>query len=316
MAVSAFPPERSVLVVGDYFVDLIFSGVSRWPQRGEEVFATQTMFLAAGAFTQQRALHRLGVPARWAARLGSDPHSKLVLDTARAEGVDTSAYILSPGPVRNLSVAISHAGERGFVSFRESAVPLQVEDLIPAQRPACVLLTEFLRGPRLASIVHAARRVGTTVFMDGQHIDATLDDPAVAAAVREVDIFAPNADEARRLTGHDDLDRALSTLAGLTRTVVIKNGSHGAVAASSHERVSFSAPPVTVADTSGAGGCFDAGFVAGHLFGLGLAGCTALATLCGALSVTGHGGAAAPTLARVAEHAPELVPWATSQQRS
>ncbi|MEW9555511.1 carbohydrate kinase family protein [Nonomuraea sp. NPDC050783] len=275
---SAFPAGLSVLVVGDYYLDLVFAGLPRWPQPGEEVFGTQTASLPGGAFTHQRALHRLGVPAAWAAELGNDPYSRLTLDTARAEGLDTTAYLLRSSPVRNLTVAMSHAGERGFVSFREPLPPRDVTDVVLARRPACVLLTELTVGPRLAA----------------------------------VDIFAPNAAEARRLTGHDDVHVALDRLRALTPTVVIKNGPHGAIAADPTGRVATTAEAVSVCDTIGAGDCFDAGFVAGHLYGLGLADSTALATLCGTLSVTGQGGAAAPTLAQLAERAPALVPWATT----
>lgn len=309
---NVFPTDRSVLVIGDYFVDVVFAGLPRWPQPGEEVFGTHTMSLPGGAFTHQRALHRLGVHTRWAAQLGSDPHSRLVLDTARAEGVDTSAYLLHPGPVRNVTVAMAHAGERGFVSFKEPLDPPKVTDTIVAQRPACVLVTEFLSGHRLEALVYAAHQVGATIFMDCQYTDATIEDPTIANALKAVDIFAPNAAEARRLTGHDDLNDALSRLAELTPTVVIKNGPHGALAVAPAERAATTAPSMTVSDTIGAGDCFDAGFVAGHLFGLNLANSTALATLCGALSVTGHGGTAAPTLSEIAEHAPELVPWAAT----
>ncbi|GLW07220.1 hypothetical protein Misp01_23500 [Microtetraspora sp. NBRC 13810] len=104
--------------------------------------------------------------------------------------------------------------------------------------------------------------------------------------------------------------RVRPALAELTPTVLIKNGAWGALAATSARREAATARPVDVADTIGAGDCFDAGFVAGHLYGLDLADSLTLATLCGALSVTGHGGAAAPTLAQVAQHAPALVPWA------
>ncbi|MFC7587991.1 carbohydrate kinase family protein [Nonomuraea antimicrobica] len=307
---SAFPAGRSVLIVGDYYLDLVFAGLPRWPQPGTEVFGTGTASLPGGAFTPQRALHRLGVPAVWAARLGDDPHSRLVLDEAHAEGIDTSAYLLHPGPVRNISVAMSYGGERGFVSFKEPLPPLDVIGVILDRRPACVLLTELTVGPRLVALVEAAHRVGAVVFMDCQHTDATLDDPAITAALKAVDIFAPNAGEARVLTGHGELNDALDRLRELTPTVVIKNGAHGALAATSTERVSTAAEAVTVIDTIGAGDCFDAGFVAGHVFGLGLAGSTALGTLCGTFSVTGHGGAAAPSLAQIAERAPELVPWA------
>jgi sugar/nucleoside kinase (ribokinase family) len=311
---SSFPADRRVLVVGGYYVDIIFAGLPRWPRPGQEVFGTHMELQPGGAFTHQRALHRLGVPALGTADLGDDAYSALILQEARAEGMDTTAYRLLARPVRNVSVAVSHAGERGFISFKEPLEPAEnaqaIQEAILQQRPACVLITEFPSGPHFGALVAAARQVGSLIVLDCQHVDVTLADPAVADTLRSVDVFAPNAAEARHLTGRGRLDEALDDLAALVPTVVVKNGPEGAIAAVPGRREAAPAPPADVVDTIGAGDCFDAGFVAGHLYGLDLADSLRLATLCGTLAVGDHGGGGAPTLDEVTRHAPSLVPWA------
>lgn len=307
--------EPRVLVVGDYYLDMVFAGLPSWPQPGTETFAGQVHVLPGGAFTHARALHRLGIPTMWAAQFGDDAYSRLVLDAADDDGLDTSEYLVEERPVRNVSVAASHAGERGFLSFKEPVPARDLAGAIIRRRPAVVLVAELLRGERLAALVTAARAVGARVAMDPQHVDSTLHDPALREVLQSIDVFMPNAAEARRLTGQDRIEDAVSDLAALTRTVVVKNGAEGAVAAQGPSRHRAAAPPVTVVDTVGAGDCFDAGFVAGYVHGLDLTSCLRLATLCGSLSTLGFGGAAAPELADVARQAPDLVPWASEAGR-
>jgi sugar/nucleoside kinase (ribokinase family) len=303
--------ERGVLVIGDYYVDMVFAGLPRWPQPGEEIFASQIRVLAGGAFTHARALHRLRIPTNWAAELGDDPYSRLLLDTAVADGLDTSAYLVHDHPVRNVSVAASHAGERGFLSFKEPVPPRDVTGAIVRHRPAIVLIAELRQGEQLAAVVDAARAVDARVVMDPQHVESTLCDPAVRTVLRSIDVFLPNAAEALRLTGREQLPDAVEDLAALTPVVAVKNGADAALAAHGALRCTATPPEVTVVDTVGAGDCFDAGFVAGLANDLDLDACLRLATWCGSLSTRDYGGAAAPHLDDIARLAPDLVPWAS-----
>jgi sugar/nucleoside kinase (ribokinase family) len=302
--------QHSVLVIGEYYVDMVFAGLPRWPQPGEEIFASEIRVLPGGAFTHASALHRLGIPTAWAAQLGNDAYSRLVLGAAAAEGLDPSAYLVHDHPVRNVSVAASHAGERGFLSFKEPVPPCDVTGVIARYRPAIVLIVELLLGDRLAAVVAAARAVGARVVMDPQHIESTVRDPAIRTALRSIDVFLPNAAEARRLTGRAQLSDAVEDLAALTPTVAVKNGADGAVAARGASRCTATPSAVTVVDTVGAGDCFDCGFVAGLAHDLDLDTCLQLATLCGSLSTRDYGGVAAPHLDDIARRAPDLVPWA------
>ncbi len=67
------------------------------------------------------------------------------------------------------------------------------------------------------------------LVMDGNSADdVVLADPAVRKAVKSVDVFLPNADEARRLTGQADLTAAMRDLGALCPLVVVKDGGRGA----------------------------------------------------------------------------------------
>ena len=114
-----------------------------------------------------------------------------------------------------------------------------------------------------------------------------------------LDIFIPNAREALLITKAANVADALKHLTQLCKLVVIKDGANGAWIGDGENVIH--APPVTVPqviDTTGAGDCFNAGFLYGHIIEQApLETCGLYGNICGGLSVTGVGGAThAPTL--------------------
>lgn len=118
-----------------------------------------------------------------------------------------------------------------------------------------------------------------------------------------VDIFLPNEVEACAITGVDDADLALHELSQRATLVVVKQGAEGAMLLRDSEIVRSPGFKVKVADTTGAGDSFDAGFFFAQIVqGQPLENALRFANACGALSATGYGGTAAqPTLQQVLE---------------
>jgi sugar/nucleoside kinase (ribokinase family) len=137
--------------------------------------------------------------------------------------------------------------------------------------------------------------------MDCQCVAATLATPGLAESLRQVDIFAPNASEALQLTGAATVEEALARLAELTPLVIVKRGSEGAIAQAGGRVARAPGIAVDVFDTTGAGDCFNAGFLYGQLHGLPLEASLRCGNICGGLSTTARGGAAAPSAAQVEE---------------
>ena len=81
-----------VLLLGNYFCDLIITGLGEIPHLGAEVFGDSMEIVPGGAFTSAVALKRLGVNVHWAARFGNDLFSKFILDEAKREGLDDSLF--------------------------------------------------------------------------------------------------------------------------------------------------------------------------------------------------------------------------------
>ncbi|KJY28247.1 carbohydrate kinase family protein, partial [Streptomyces sp. NRRL S-495] len=280
---------REVLVVGDYFADLIFQGLERPVRPGTEVFAGALDLIPGGAFTPAMAMRRLGRDVVWAADFGTDLFSSLVLGAARAEGLDESGFRHHAAPLRSVTVALSYPGDRAMVSYQDPHGAPPLSELLREHRPAVLMLPQLRYGAELKASLSVARQLGTLVFMDCQDVPATLDTPTVREVLAGVDVFAPNADEALRLTGAGTVDDALDLLAGLVPTVVVKRGGEGASAVQEGKRYDVRAVPADVVDTTGAGDCFNAGFVHALLAGQQLPACLATAVACGAAAVTGPG---------------------------
>ena len=103
-------------------------------------------------------------------------------------------------------------------------------------------------------------------------------------------MLLPNEREACKLAQVDDAERAADILSQKVAIVVIKRGSHGALARVSKDK--FVAPSLNVAaiDHVGAGDSFDAGFLQEFVRGKAIEDCLRFGNLLGALSVTRPGG--------------------------
>jgi hypothetical protein len=153
-------------------------------------------------------------------------------------------------------------------------------------------LPGFYHGPFLSAGLAIVRARRMKLIMDGNSSEELrLAEPSVLRAVQGVDVFMPNAGEARRITGQDDLMSAIRVLADVCSLVVVKDGASGAHAYADRQLHHSPAIPVTPIDTTGAGDCFNAGFIRTWLDNLPLDECSRWGNVVGGLSTLAHGGA-------------------------
>jgi len=281
-----------VIVVGDSCLDLIFTGLPSFPKLGIEIVATGFEMTPGAAYIPAAAMHRLGLRVGWAADFGDDDFSRFILERARAEGLDESLFVRHRRPLRKITVAASYPEDRAFIAYYDPdvAVPAAMKALAVASARAAYIPALYY-GPFLDAGLLLTRARRMNLIMDGNsHEDVTLENPAVVRAVRSADLFLPNGHEARRLTGQSDLDEAIQVLAGFCPLIVVKDGAGGAYACSGGEIVHAPAIPVTPLDTTGAGDCFNAGFVKAWLDGRPLLECLRWGNVVGGLSTLGMGG--------------------------
>jgi 2-dehydro-3-deoxygluconokinase len=245
------------------------------------------------------ALSRLGLSAGWVGLLGEDEPGRLVLDRIRGEGVETSRVRrLQDRPTglylreqvgqgarvyyyREGSAASTMAPGAFDLEYLDGAEFLHLTGITPALSADC---RDFVLWA-----AREAREGGVRVSFDVNY-RSKLWAPEEARAFTEellprVDLFFAGDEETRALWGKED-EGFLRELAGMgPREVVLKRGEEGCVAVVSGEVMRRSAFPVLEVDPVGAGDAFVAGYLAGHLWGLGPEERLRVANAMGALSV-------------------------------
>jgi sugar/nucleoside kinase (ribokinase family) len=129
--------------------------------------------------------------------------------------------------------------------------------------------------------------------MDVGWFEDWLTDPNSLDLLSSSDLFFPNEREAELMTRQSEPEAMLDWMADhRIPRVALKLGSRGAMLLWEGDLYRCPAFRVKPVDTTGAGDCFNAGFIYAWLHGQQPEECLRTATICGALSTRGLGGIA------------------------
>jgi len=295
------PAQYEVVLLGDYYVDLIFTGLPGLPRLSADLYATEFDFVPGGNYRAAFALTRLGLHTGWLADFGNDLFSKFVLEMAERDGLDSGLFRHHAFPVRRVSASFSFVDDRGFISYADPIDLRSAATIVEQYQPKVVLIPSLYYDEGQVALAKAAQASGSLLYMDCQDNEATLKTQGVREALGRVDFFAPNETEALYLTGAPTVEVALAELAQCARTVIIKRGGRGVLAQAGAQVVEAPALQVEVCDTTGAGDCFNAGFLYGNLRGRSLLDCLRIGNICGGLAVETRGKATLPNASEVEE---------------
>jgi sugar/nucleoside kinase (ribokinase family) len=292
-----------IVLIGGYFFDMIFTGLARLPLLGQELYSEGVTTTGGAMFITAASLRRLGAQVGWPVVFGDDYYSQFVHDLSIREGIDLALAKHLDYPYRRVTTAMAHDGERAFVTYTDP----EISDCMEYEL-SCLDRCEFrhLHFGGLCDLAYArplidrARQHGATVSMDCQDAPQLhQSDFAWGELLPMLDLFIPNAREAKLITKAATVEDAVKILNQSCKLVVVKDGANGAWIGDGAQVIHVPAVSVPqVVDTTGAGDCFNAGF----LYGLfvehaPLETCGLYGNICGGLSVTGVGGATnAPTL--------------------
>jgi sugar/nucleoside kinase (ribokinase family) len=297
------PPARVRAVVwGPAYCDLVFGGLERLPELGEERFARSFLVAPGGSAITAIALHRLDHAVELLADVGRDALGAWLRDALSAEGVGTDALrtVTAATPV---TAALSTHADRAFVTYLEpGGPPPDLAEVLRAAQATHLHLAGFPAALAAPDVVDVAHGLGATVSFDPGWDGRALADPRVRRVAWAADVLLPNRLEAGLLLADEGDDgappaaeAALARLAALRpgRVTVVKDGAAGAWGADAHTSVGVPAPAVDAIDATGAGDVFDAGFLDAWWAGEPLEACLRRGAWCGARATTAVGGATA-----------------------
>jgi sugar/nucleoside kinase (ribokinase family) len=293
-----------ILVAGEIYIDLLMTGIDAWPQPGKEIFATAfRREIGGGAAITASALARLGCPCGVLAAVGND-YGTWVCERLNACGVATD-NIHQDGDATGFTVIASRPEDRAFITYvganRSFTNILQSWIDNNVNFPKHVHFSVPLSLGDAPDFISALQQRGVSVSVDVGWNQNWLSDERAWDVATRADIFFPNAVEAMHITGEEQASKMLEKFASRgAQHVALKLGSQGA-AMLWDDQIQFVDPiPVGCVDTTGAGDCFNAGFLQPWLSGASPLECLRAANVCGALSTEGHGGIeGAPSLERL-----------------
>ncbi len=266
-----------VLVLGDLVLDVVLAP-ERAIESGTDVPGSVGIRQGGSAANTARWLARLGIDVQLVCAVGRDGAGRSLVSQLEADGVRVRAARIAGQRTGRVGVLVAPNGERSFVADRRAALALRPDHLKDewfarldlVHMPAYSLMGEPIAAAARTAVAMARAISGAEVSLDLSSIGPLLAEGRRAArelvaSVKPDVLFATEA-EVEAFLGRNAGDGILDHAA----IAVIKQGSRGARvvargAAAEPLRFDVATPQVTVADSTGAGDAFSAGFIAGWL---------------------------------------------------
>ena len=287
----------SVAIIGEINLDFIILGAPRLPNLGEELIV-EDMLLTLGSSSAIAAcqLAKLGDEVVFVSKLGDDEFGRRGLQFLQDKRVSSEHVTILPGRSSGLTVSISVGAERAMLTqlgtIQEMSSGDVDWDVIGRCRHLHISSYYLQRNLQadIPRIFQRAKELGLTTSLDTGYPSDEEAAGHPSDAFPYLDVFLPNEVEATLLSGCATVEAALEALSERIPLVAVKLGADGAVARRGKEEARLPTFAVDVVDTTGAGDCFNGGFLHGSLAGDSLSDCLDLGLACGALSIRAAGG--------------------------
>jgi len=290
-----------VLTVGIHIVDILGRPVPSIPDgQGIALLDEIRMTVAGTAAGTAIDMARLGLNITTMGVIGNDELGRWLELKMRTEGVDTVGLSVDPEkPTSATMLPIRPNGERPALHVKGANTSLSLDhidwDLIDAADYVHVggtcLLDKF-DGEPTAEVLRRAQAGGAITSLDMLGMPDADFDKLFGPVLPYLDWFLPNEDDARMVSGKQDLDEAIAWLneSGVGGTVVTV-GADGAwyVPKDGGDEIRVPAYDIDVVDTTGCGDAFSAGFIAGLVEGNDVEGAMELGVASGSMVATGLG---------------------------
>lgn len=290
-----------VVIVGAAHTDLQLYPVGRDVLDSTSYSVNQMILTVGGdALNEATIITRMGHKVRLVTCVGDDVIGSLVIEHCQNNAIDTKYIRRDNQKITSINVGlIAEDGERIFINNRSGSIwTFSPEDVnVQAVNEGKILsFASIFNNPLLDKSVmiplfRQAKEKGMLICADivGSKNQETLED--IREALSFVDYFFPNYEEARGITGREDLWDIANVLLGCgIKNVIIKTGREGCFVKNEKECFTVAAFSGTkCVDTTGAGDNFASGFISGLLEGMSLCECAKLANCTASVSVESVG---------------------------
>lgn len=310
-----------ILIIGEALVEVMRTDIDQ-PLDQPGPFVGPYPSGAPFIFAVQAA--RLGMNPAAIGSVGADAFGDCLLNQLEADGVITDGVQRLADQTTGVAfVAYNADGSRDFV-FSLGAGGHITDDML---KPALFtgLRCFHMMGSTLSisdavlSVCHKALEIainaGALISFDPNLRPELLPPDAARAAfapfIAAADIFLPTEAELLQLSGADTVDDAVADLLAERpdRRLVVTRGAEGCSVFTADGRMDVAAYAVDEVDPTGAGDCFDAGFICGILEGMPIREAARLGNACGALAVSAKGPMSGAKSRAAVEHFMRTLKW-------
>lgn len=269
-------------------VDILYAGLSRLPEVGEELYSSGfKLCLGGGVPGTMVNLGRLGVPVKTATWLGLDMFSDFVSNEYRENGVEiTNLYNGGELPL-NITSAMITPEDRTFVTYGPE--PENNSEVLDG-------IYNMSKGAKAVEIQDSYLEVyrklhdeGAILVLDtGYTCDMSFE--KLKEYIELADYYVPNQKEAMKVTNTNNPKDALLELSRYFKNPVVKLDKDGCMGMENGEI--FTVPIISEykrVDSTGAGDAFLAGFMYGIFNDFNFRNCILLGNITGGKCVTGIG---------------------------
>ena len=263
--------SAKVLCIGDVMLDVV-TKIGVLPSQinyGSDTPATISTHGGGAAGNVASWLTRAGAQSTIVGHVGNDAAGSALVSEFDALGVQHHNLVVDNGHSGVVVVLVDPTGERTMFPDNGANSGLHIGDLPELTGYDAVYISGYspldpLSLPGIKEMIAKIREAHIPIYFDPASVGGMKE-----VAIDEVKSWLPlmnvlllNEEEAIYLSGASDIEVALDYLLEQCQTVVIKRGSHGAIGKSrGGQSISIPAIPALVADTTGAGDSFAAGFI-------------------------------------------------------
>jgi len=263
--------SAKVLCIGDVMLDVV-TKISVLPSQinyGSDTPAKISTHGGGAAGNVASWLTRTDAQSTIVGHVGNDAAGAALISEFDSLGVRHQNLVVENGHSGVVVVLVDPTGERTMFPDNGANSGLHIGDLPDLSGYDAVYISGYspldpLSLPGIKEMITKIRVAGIPIYFDPASVggmkEVALDE--VKSWLPLMNVLLLNEEEAIYLSGASDIEIALDYLLQTCETVVIKRGSHGAIGKSRGlDSVAVPAIPTEVADTTGAGDAFAAGFI-------------------------------------------------------
>lgn len=270
---------KKVHGIGVLVADALSRPLSQYPIPGKvtQVLTDTIQFLpGGGAANTGAALGQIGIPIKVFSKVGNDQNGTFIIEDLKKNGVDTGGVCVSDSDTTPFTfVGIHTDGDRTFIHTPGANLSFCLDDIDQGSLLDCDFLfyqdlwvMPGIDGASGAEILRKAQRCGVVTLLD-ECWGLGPNRETFETMLPFADYVLPSLDDMREIYPEKDDRWITDHLLSLNcKTVVLKMGAEGCLVCSGKETARIPSFATEIVDSTGAGDCFDAGFIAGLVHGL------------------------------------------------